>query len=159
MNITDDMLKAFSHYNHNRLNEKLADIHDNFEDYFDEGEASPILPEVFNNTFLVLNLCDDNSLASWTVEPFSNGTIMLVSKNKDSVINIGVSKYSCSMEIDGNSINRNATLFNEQEVASLILRYYIWGNYKIEIVKKPTTAKTKSNSVYEFNVSSKYATV
>lgn len=157
MKFTPDMLSAFSHYNHTRLEDKLADIRDNFDDYFDDGEASPLLPEVFENVLSVFRLCDDNSLASWNVEPFSNGTIMLVSKNKDSVINIGVNKYSCSMEIDGYSVDRNPVEINIQDIVSLILRYYICNTYDIKVVKvKP---ETKSQPIYEFNVSARYATV
>lgn len=157
MKITNEMLNAFNNYNHTRLYEKLADIRDNFDDYFDEGEAFPILSEVFDNSLSIIKGCDDNSLASWTIEPFSNGTVMLVSKNKDSVINIGVNKYSCSMVIDGTSVNKNPTKLDISEVVSLILKYYICNTYKINVVR--IAPKSKSQPIYDFNISSRYATI
>jgi len=161
MKFSDEMIKEFAHYNHWRLNAKLADIKENFEDYFDEEDgASPVSAKTIDNVVELLALCDDNCLSSWNIEPYTNGTIMLVSKNNDSVINIGVSKYSCNMMINGAKIKQNPTDFLSQDVASLIMKYYIFNNYTFEIAVPEKKSKAYvPNIEFDFNISSRYAFV
>ncbi len=146
--------EEYNKFNHNRLFEKLVDIRDNFDDYFDEDDnASPIDNTVFKNTNSILNLCEDSCLSYWSIEPFTNGTILLVSKNNDSVINIGISKYSCNMVINGKTVKKNPVPFNAENISELILQYYIHNTFKVKVLSNKKQIDNNYELVFNYNTS------
>ncbi len=108
-----------------RLINQLNDCKYHLEEYFDEEEkAMPISDTTYNNVLSVLTQCNDFSLNDWTIEPDTNGTVLLVSDNGDSVINIGESKYSFSMTLNAKETKQNAQNFDAKGIVELLNRYH-----------------------------------
>ncbi len=108
--------------NYATLLRQLSDYQELQANWDGEG-ALPLEQKSTQNLKKILEKTEDRYLNGWHIEPDTNGTILLVSDDGISVINIGNETFSFYTEKAGQFSASEARPFSQNEVIDLLKEY------------------------------------
>lgn len=114
--------KTVSRVEYSRLIKQLSDYQEYEYDWDGDG-ASPLEKESVKNVKKVLEEADDDLLKGWRIEPEVNGTILFISPNNDSTINLGNKAFTYYIKKGKNIEGENSVRFAVNKVVGVLKQY------------------------------------
>ncbi len=101
---------------------KLSDLQE-YEQGWDGENAVPLEKKTVKNFKSVLRSASDNLLNGWTIEPKINGTLLMVSDDRNAVINIANDTISYYMNKNGQNIGCDPIPFSVDKTIKILTKW------------------------------------
>lgn len=87
---------------------------------WDGLDAAPIAKEVISNVFHLLSVSDNQLWHNWTLEPNTNGTVILRSRSHVCAISLGVDSFSYFIKDGRNVTGQDSVPFSPEAVVNVM---------------------------------------